>query len=1116
MATPIGDLVAKLRLDNSEFNMATRHAEKSLLSLKNTAVTALSGWASIQGVKAFWSTLLDSVESYNMAVIQTGALMTGMMKQTPGKTLADQYKTANTYARDLVSTLEVIDAKTILNAQDLQLINRELLKQGQVLDTNNVKQVQAFTNIANAIAVISAGAPNKEIQLMQEARALLSGQVNAYSQLSSMLNSQVGDLKKQVELHRQQGDLLEWLGQQLSGFEAAGKDLENTWEAIGSTMETIYRQTIRGGLTPAFNDILSVMKDMSAYAKENQEIIEGGLKQAWEDVKAIVHPLAEEIKQLSASGDLAKMAESAATAFHLLAEALSRVLPLLISIMKHMPGAYSDLKNFSDLFNILKNMKDENQAGKYFPIDPKDIPKKEVADVNNLLKHTNELTDEQKKAAKELAEIQARYWQDQADAFKAHDDSIINSMDLLKEFINKQGLKKANEDKELESDLFKQQIDDVKAYDDSLIGSDALITEYLRKQQVTVLKLSDIWENTRDTIQNSMSGLFSDVLTGELDSFGDYFQSFTKGLANSWASMMSQMAMQQLTGQAAFSAGTWGTMGLAGLGIGALSAIGNKLFGGDDDFEKRRAEREAREAERIAKAAQMTSDLVDSIAKLELSDVNYQIDKLNRSFQEDAKTAQELSMSMDLLIKKRQLELEEVIKQARSGYDTLLERIEDFQKDKLTANWGVSEWFGEFSKLQADYLALDRNSQDYQEDSLAIFNDQFDVLKEISQIQEDQLTATKNMIVTIEDQQKSVGGWITRLTVGDLAPVQSIEGVTGQYESLKNLALSGITSGNMTGIGDYLSGITQYMDFMRGMGDYNSLVSGVVSDLESINSALESYKSAEIKAMENLTTAINTNTATTGLNTGELENNTNAILAKLGTSVTDLVEEIANEREIATYKAWAGSIPALSSYSGADPFRRGAYGIEDYSQEVKNMIANVASLSGTLNAGGGVDKGSLQDEYSSVLAWVREFQDIFSDSDPFKALWRGTPAGVAAIQSVLSRTPTSLINALRTTTPSFAYGGLSTGPDTGYMAQLHGTELVVSPRASYPATVTGTEIDYDALSQALAKAVVPLITKNDSGTNVKLYIDGKAIADSQVQQFKHHPELRKAARTIFQ
>jgi hypothetical protein len=40
----------------------------------------------------------------------------------------------------------------------------------------------------------------------------------------------------------------------------------------------------------------------------------------------------------------------------------------------------------------------------------------------------------------------------------------------------------------------------------------------------------------------------------------------------------------------------------------------------------------------------------------------------------------------------------------------------------------------------------------------------------------------------------------------------------------------------------------------------------------------------------------------------------------------------------------------------------------------------------------------------------------------------------------------------------YAYGGISSGPESGYAAKLHGTELVVSPKSSYPATVQGSNV----------------------------------------------------------
>jgi hypothetical protein len=37
----------------------------------------------------------------------------------------------------------------------------------------------------------------------------------------------------------------------------------------------------------------------------------------------------------------------------------------------------------------------------------------------------------------------------------------------------------------------------------------------------------------------------------------------------------------------------------------------------------------------------------------------------------------------------------------------------------------------------------------------------------------------------------------------------------------------------------------------------------------------------------------------------------------------------------------------------------------------------------------------------------------------------------------------------------FDYGGIATGSESGYLATLHGTELIISPKSTYPARVTG-------------------------------------------------------------
>lgn len=56
--------------------------------------------------------------------------------------------------------------------------------------------------------------------------------------------------------------------------------------------------------------------------------------------------------------------------------------------------------------------------------------------------------------------------------------------------------------------------------------------------------------------------------------------------------------------------------------------------------------------------------------------------------------------------------------------------------------------------------------------------------------------------------------------------------------------------------------------------------------------------------------------------------------------------------------------------------------------------------------------------------------------------------------------------------PQFHAGGIATGPESGYQATLHGTELVVSPNASFPATVKGGDSPRDnMLLERIATAI---------------------------------------------
>jgi len=233
----------------------------------------------------------DAVEQYNQSVIKIAAMMTSLAGAQGVSDISRFYKEATEYAQWLVNELEKIDAKTIASAQDLMVMTEEMAKQGIFLKDNK-EELQAFANIANAVAVISQGSAAKEVQLRQELRALLQGQVDAHSQLASQLNAMVGGtLKEKVELWKREGTIIQNIGNLLVGYSEASKDLEGTWGAIGSTMQTLKNQIMRMGFREAYTEINNFLKSIIEFTRKNAEIISSGIYKGWLAVKGVLESI---------------------------------------------------------------------------------------------------------------------------------------------------------------------------------------------------------------------------------------------------------------------------------------------------------------------------------------------------------------------------------------------------------------------------------------------------------------------------------------------------------------------------------------------------------------------------------------------------------------------------------------------------------------------------------------------------------------------------------------------------------------------------------------------------------------------------------------------------------
>ncbi len=236
-----------------------RQGEKSFKVLGNAA--KLAGAAIVASIGVGFKNIniegLKAVEDYKIKMASLTAFMTTFSQKTAMGDIVNGFQEANNYAGRLIISLEKIDAKTVATGKDLGVMAETMMQNGVLLDIDNQKQVEGFTRIANALKLVTAG-QNQDIQMRQEINALLKGQIRAIDRLPKLLSAVDPKLQEHLRLWREQGTTIEEVGKLLAGFGASTDLIEETWTAVGSSLETIQTRILRDGFKPIYEDLLMI------------------------------------------------------------------------------------------------------------------------------------------------------------------------------------------------------------------------------------------------------------------------------------------------------------------------------------------------------------------------------------------------------------------------------------------------------------------------------------------------------------------------------------------------------------------------------------------------------------------------------------------------------------------------------------------------------------------------------------------------------------------------------------------------------------------------------------------------------------------------------------------
>lgn len=260
------------------------------------ATAAIAGvYGALRLVTSELTTGFNAVEEYRQSVIQMAAVMTNFSQKAKEGDIAGAWKEASAYAKVMVSDLEIIDAKSLASGQNIIDMTRTMLTYGVQINTNISSQRDALVTLSNAIAIATAGQQNANLQYVQEIRGLMEGVSKPGNVLVAILERagvNVKEFAKDMQVGKKSvADLIPYL----SGFMSASEEIEYSWTAIKSTLETTNKRVLRDAFLPIYRDILdsandlkSVFMDQNGVLTKQAKILQNDIKSAWEGVAGII------------------------------------------------------------------------------------------------------------------------------------------------------------------------------------------------------------------------------------------------------------------------------------------------------------------------------------------------------------------------------------------------------------------------------------------------------------------------------------------------------------------------------------------------------------------------------------------------------------------------------------------------------------------------------------------------------------------------------------------------------------------------------------------------------------------------------------------------------------
>lgn len=347
---------------------------------------------------------IAAINEMQSLVIQYAAIVaTKMSGDLP---ISEKFKQATAYAQDLYIKFLGIQGTTLATVDELTQGAVEMAKWETIIDSSE-KGLKEYATVMNALLISTKGQQNVQMQIREEIRDLMTGQIRAYAQLAMIMKSIDPQLQRNLEHHIKMGTQMEYMNKLLSGYAEAGQVISEMYSAQEKRLQSIISIITMGITTDIYKEIVSIMKEIGDWLMKHKEVIISIGKllvgTVWSALKLIGNTV---ITILSVFWDLVKGPLKYFTyGLTVIASTIKVIFELLSRLFIHVKNVITVLVS-SFWYSISNLVNQVPVVGKALISDELLAERKKAFDdsIKEMIKSTDDLVDYLKKSANVIGE----------------------------------------------------------------------------------------------------------------------------------------------------------------------------------------------------------------------------------------------------------------------------------------------------------------------------------------------------------------------------------------------------------------------------------------------------------------------------------------------------------------------------------------------------------------------------------------------------------------------------------------------------------------------------------------------------------------------------------------